>query len=189
MLVNARHYAMKVKPVWNCITLHGVWMLMKVPLWQVLTKGVLHQKRAHELINRPDFRMTKCILSRTDQGSDCWESATKHMSWDRIYNSYWSYPVSSVLHHIRGRMGPGIWGYGRVIRRYKWSSTRGNYSTSYCRLRILRPGPKGFADYLYVVLFMPFLCSGVGNRKMVPDYYLLSSQSWTVPLSNLCQTE
>jgi len=46
-------------------------------------------------------------------GSDCWESATKHMSWDRIYNSYRSYPVSSVLHHTqRGRMGPGFEGTG-----------------------------------------------------------------------------
>lgn len=97
-------------------------------------------------------------------GSDCWESATKHMSWDRIYNSYRSYPVSSVLHHTqRGRMGPGFEGTGESSRRYKWSGTRGNY----CRLRILCPSPRGFADYLYVVLFMHFLCSGVGNRKMV----------------------
>lgn len=96
-------------------------------------------------------------------GSDCWESATKHMSWDHIYNSYRSYPVSSVLHHTEGQNGAGIWGYQRVVRRYKWSGTRGNY----CRLRILCPSPRGFADYLYVVLFMHFLYSGEGNRKMV----------------------
>lgn len=39
---------------------------MKVPLRQVLTTRVLHHRRAHELINRLDFRMTKCILRRTD---------------------------------------------------------------------------------------------------------------------------
>lgn len=58
----------------------------------------------------------------------------------------------------RGRMGPGIWGYRRVIRRYKWSVHGG--ITGYCRLRILRPGPEGSADYLYVVLFMHLPCRG-----------------------------
>lgn len=101
-------------------------------------------------------------LEEDRPGSDCWESATKHMSWDRIYNSYRSYPVSSVLHHTRrGQNEAGIWGYRRVVINDQV------HEGIYCRLRISCPSPEGFADYLYVVLFMHFLCSGVGNRKMV----------------------
>lgn len=118
---------MKVKPEWNCITSHGVWTLMKVALRQVLTKGVLHQKTAHELINQPDFTMTKCISRRTH-----WDRIAEKVQQNICLEMVFIIHIDHILcpqYYItcRGRMGPGIWGYRRVIRRYKWSGTRGNY--------------------------------------------------------------
>lgn len=66
--------------------------------------------------------------------------------------------VLSITSHAGAEWGRGFEGTGEssvVIN----DQVHGGI-TDYCRLRILRLGPEGFADYLYVVLFMQLPCRG-----------------------------
>lgn len=91
-------------------------MPMKVPLRQVLTMRLLHHRRAHELINPLDFRMTKCILRRTDQDQIA-EKVQQNICLEIVFIIHIDHILCPQYYITRGggRMRPGFEGTGESL--------------------------------------------------------------------------